>query len=271
MGNISNEIHEGDVYGRWTVISEQYIRKSGHRAYLCRCSCDKHTERYVDEQNLKRGKSIGCGCLTAKSARERFSTHGGTKTRLYRLWCGIKSRCYNPRNKRYADYGGRGIEMCPEWKDFSAFSEWSYANGYDENLSWKECSIDRKDNNKGYSPDNCKWSNIYEQSNNKRSNVVIEHNGERKTAAEWSRACGIDSHVIRKRLHDGKSVEEIFSTKSRVIIIEYNGESHTLSEWSEITGIKKATLWLRYKKGMPLEDIFSNKYLYKKGGKKNGY
>lgn len=98
-------------------------------------------------------------------------THGQSKTRLYGVWRGMKSRCTNPNHPKYKDYGGRGIDVYDGWKhDFLAFHEWAVANGYDENAPIGQCSLDRIDNNKGYYPGNCRWATAKEQSYNKRNN-----------------------------------------------------------------------------------------------------
>ena len=102
--------------------------------------------------------------------------HGGRNSKLYRIWSNMKDRCNNPDCKVYSDYGGRGIKVCKEWiDDFSAFQKWALANGYKEGLT-----IDRKDNDKGYSPDNCRWTDRKIQGNNKRNCRYITYKGQRK-------------------------------------------------------------------------------------------
>jgi hypothetical protein len=115
--------------------------------------------------------------------------------RLYNIWCGIKKRCYNPKEPCYSYYGGRGITVCNEWlHDFDAFQHWSLENGYSDLLT-----IDRIDTNGNYSPNNCRWITHAEQQRNRSNNVRVEHNGESKTIAEWSRILGISDKALYKR------------------------------------------------------------------------
>lgn len=111
-------------------------------------------------------------------------------------------------------YGGRGIVVCDDWKNnFKAFYDWAMANGYNDGLS-----IDRIDNDKGYSSDNCRWVTMEIQSNNRRSNITVEYNGECRTLAEWSKTLGIKYATLRKRLEDGWSVEDAFHTPLREVV-----------------------------------------------------
>lgn len=128
-------------------------------------------------------------------------THGlsrdanGNKTRLFRIWSGIKTRCFNSKVKEYPRYGGRGITLCSEWLDFSNFHTWAIINEYNENLS-----IDRKDNNGNYEPGNCFWVTRLEQNNNRRSNIYHTINGVTKTQSQWAKEYCISQQTLFGRL-----------------------------------------------------------------------
>lgn len=160
-----------------------------------------------------------------------MKTHRKTNTRLYGVWCNIKTRCYNPNCYEYANYGGRGIVMCPEWKnDFQTFWDWAYANGYDEKAGFMECTIDRIDVNGNYEPDNCRWATREVQGNNTRSNHCLTYNGETHTIAEWARILGVDYHALYSRVDGGWTIEEImtlpFDKKNNILLRKPIGMYH---------------------------------------------
>lgn len=127
------------------------------------------------------------------------ATHGLSRTKIYGVWHTMKSRCFNPNNKKYKNYGGRGITMCDKWaNDFMAFYVWAMSNGYQEGLS-----IDRIDNDRGYCPGNCRFVDAKTQANNMRRTPRIVVNGVQYTAKELSETTGIGYRTILKRYRAG--------------------------------------------------------------------
>ena len=155
----------GQRFGRLVVVNREGSTRHGLATWRCLCDCG--SECVVIGNLLRSGNTQSCGCIHKEMLRSRNHVHGLRHKRLYGVWLGIKERCYNPKSNRYHRYGGRGITVCDEWlNNFQSFYDWSIANGYDENASYGECTIDRIDNDKGYSPDNCRWTDIKNQRNN---------------------------------------------------------------------------------------------------------
>lgn len=138
--------------------------------------------------------------------------HGLRHTVIYDAWRHIRSRCYRKTDKAYKNYGGRGITVCDEWiNDPVAFYNWAVANGWRKGLS-----LDRIDNNKGYSPDNCRWTTRKIQNNNKRCTPHITYNGETHTIKEWSEITGIKYHTLFVRINTrGWSLDRVFNQAVR--------------------------------------------------------
>jgi hypothetical protein len=212
----SHSVHIGDRFHRLTVIGPAFTTKiDGSRRSLvvCQCDCGAVVCRRTELLG-KAGKS--CGCLRVDLFIQRATTHGMTgkngNRRLYAIWGNMKARCQRRTNKRYADYGGRGIKVCDEWQEFQGFLAWATASGYCDPLK-----IERKDNDGNYEPGNCRWATSREQQNNMRANVWIEAFGDRKTIAEWSRdsRCGVPMGTLRTRLARGWSIESAIASPNK--------------------------------------------------------
>lgn len=189
----------GSKFGKLTAIKVAYKNKNGESVWECVCDCGNVVN--VVCSNLKNGHSTSCGCYKKICS----ITHNETKTRLHRIWSGIKSRCYNPKKPNYKNWGGRGIKMCDEWKfSYENFRNWALNNGYQENLT-----IDRIDNNKAYEPSNCRWATNKEQCNNKRNNHLLTKDKETHTISEWSDIIGISAKTIQRRITNKMPIEKI--------------------------------------------------------------
>lgn len=183
----------GKNFGRLTVI--KFLRIEKHRAiWLCKCECGNLTE--VTTSRLTSGNTKSCGCLQKECAIESHKTHGQYQSRLYRIWGSMKRRCYNKNYKRYKDYGSRGIVVCQEWlEDFMSFYNWAMDNGYRDDLT-----IDRIDNNKGYSPNNCRFATPKQQARNRRNNINFTINGETHCLSEWCKILGLSYNTVHARV-----------------------------------------------------------------------
>ena len=190
----------GDRFGRLVVTGKGEIRKYGRCqswVFPCLCLCGNCTT--VQHSSLASGRTQSCGCQAREQTRARIK-HGGARRgqyRLYGIWQGMKRRCYDAASESFGAYGAQGISVCPEWHDFTVFREWAMANGYGDTLT-----IDRKDGELGYWPENCRWATIIQQQNNRRSNVIIDAWGEEKTIKEWSRdrRCAVCYATLKNRL-----------------------------------------------------------------------
>lgn len=206
----------GQRFGRWEALgqAQRHYTKSGRPIVMWRCRCDCGTVRDVDGLSLRSGKSVSCGCYRADNSREMMVKHnienakydGPYNHRLYNSWYGMIERCYNKKHKSYHNYGGRGITVCDEWrKSYLSFREWALSNGYKDYLT-----VDRIDVNGNYEPSNCRWATTKEQGNNRRTNHMVEANGEVHTLTQWADIFGVRLDRVQYYVKRGYSGERFF-------------------------------------------------------------
>lgn len=190
----------GQQFGRLTVI-ERHGTQCGNVTWLCSCSCGG--QKVATGHNLRSGDTTSCGCVHREGLVARLTTHGMKGTRVYSVWEGMKKRCRSPSNE---NYGGRGIVYDERWESFESF----YSDMGDPPSAAH--TLERRDNDLGYSKSNCRWATMAEQNLNKRSNDLIEFQGQTKPLTTWARERGINPSTLRTRIHRrGWTVEEAFS------------------------------------------------------------
>lgn len=191
----------GQRFGRLFVLGlSRTARRDRNRPWLCLCECGNL--RHVVKYSLVRGLTVSCGCYRNERNQKHGTKHGMSAHPLYQTWIAMIQRCHSPESQSYSGYGGRGILVCDRWRgSIEAFIQ-------DMGMPIGERHwIERIDNDGPYSPENCRWATPKEQSLNRRNTVIIEWNGSRRTAEEWSEITGIAHLLIRGRLSRGWPVE----------------------------------------------------------------
>lgn len=193
----------GKRVGKLTVIQRHYDPNKKHTLWECKCNCGNMS--IVSAYRLIHGLTKSCGCLRSEVTTKKNTTHGMSKTPLYNVWNSMRKRCYNENDKNYPSYGGRGIEVCPEWKDeFNEFQKWALSNGYCIGLT-----LDRIDNNGDYCAQNCRWVDTKTQNDNRRVSFLVTYNGETKPLHIWCEDLGLPYMRIWQRIKRyGCSFEE---------------------------------------------------------------
>lgn len=217
---ILHPVSIGDKFGRWIVLaaapSRFYTDASGkyrseHRRWLCQCHCG--TKREVAEAAIRNGMSTSCGCYNRERSIAANKTHGevvgGKATPEYHTWQAMLDRCRNPRNKRYADYGARGISVCPRWHAFENFLV-----DMGRRPSSRH-SLDREKNELGYFPENCRWALPGEQMTNRRNTRFIEIDGQSIPLADLAKKYEIPANTLRFRILKGWDLQEALTKPVR--------------------------------------------------------
>lgn len=179
----------GQHYGHLTIL--KLVGKNSHGQTMAECRCDCGKVITVRMSSVRSGNTQSCGCYRSIVSKKNHMKHGGcakdsADKRLYGIWSTMKERCTNKKLTYAHIYIERGISVCEEWQHWENFRDWAWKNGYNDSLT-----IDRIHNDRGYSPDNCRWLTPQENSNNKRNNLYIQFDGQIKSCADWSRELGI--------------------------------------------------------------------------------
>lgn len=198
-------------FGRWKVLRRAPNSPSGDTYWICQCACG--TVKAVNAYTLRKGLSLSCGCYKAEVTSRVKRIHGMKNTPEYRAWQNMKKRCYNPRNVNYPNYGGRGIRVCDRWKD--SFLNFLADMGMRPGTLY---SLERKNNDLNYTPDNTLWATDHEQRRNKRTNHLITFNNQTHCLQDWATQTGRGAATLSRRLNTyGWSVERALTTPIRPI------------------------------------------------------
>ena len=196
-------------FGKLTALSFEY-RDDKHR-HFWKFRCDCGNEIVLRKSSVTSGNTSQCRECSLKERKIKATTHGMSKTRLYREWSWMLQRCELATSTSYERYGALGISVCEEWHSFEVFAKWALENGYSDKLT-----IDRIDSKGNYEPNNCRWAGVIEQNNNQKSNVSFEYKGETHTLAEWARLYGIKYHCFYARWKKSQNTEYLFRGYRRV-------------------------------------------------------
>lgn len=224
-----------------------HLGNKGDKAvWEVRCRCGVLFEAAGSALRLRRRTS--CPTCASKRRVELATKHGDVGTLEYRAYNSMKTRCYNQKNKRYDRYGGRGIKVCERWME-------SYQH-FLADMGRKptpEHSLERKDTDGDYCPENCIWATLTEQANNRSNNSRIEIGGVTKNITEWASLTGVHRTVILRRMKRGLTGAALIEKHSKPVIV-FNGATDTYAGWAARTGLARQTIAARLQKhGWPVE------------------
>lgn len=169
-------------------------------------------------------------------------------------WDSMKQRCYNPKSTRWQWYGARGITVCRRWRNsLEAFRQ-------DMGPRPPGCCLDRKNNDRNYTPGNCRWATIKQSANNKQNTRWLKYKGRTQSIDDWPAETGITYHVLTQRIHRLKwSVRKALTTPVRQVdvLIEFRGRSKTLAQWAKVLKVSYISLWSRMRLGWSIERVLS--------------
>lgn len=248
----------GQQFGKLTVIADAGSDKYGNSLLECLCSCGKTTKVSRVRLHGVHGTQ-SCGCLKVDATKISNTTHGLCYAPEYEVWSGMKSRCLNPKDVSYKNYGGRGIAVCDRW--LNSFADFHQDMGPRPSTNH---SIERMDNALGYNAANCIWSTSADQANNRRSNILLTINGLTKNVAIWAIELGLNPHLIYSRLKRGWPAEKALtatsgSVRSRHRLVTFNGKTMSVTAWGRESGISRMTIFSRLRNGWTMERALTQK------------
>jgi hypothetical protein len=181
----------GTVFGEWTVTDHAPpVPYRGENIFRCHAVCSCGTERIVEGRSLKSGRSQSCGCKKGTAITLANTKHGMHKSKTYFIWVSMLCRCRSPTAIGFHNYGGRGIKVCDEWRDFTVFLR-------DMGEKPDGLSLERMDNEKGYEPSNCRWATVADQARNTRRTKWVVLRGERMCAKDAARALSMSATTFK--------------------------------------------------------------------------
>ncbi|MDS7057218.1 hypothetical protein NXG04_07950 [Klebsiella pneumoniae] len=255
-------------YGMLTIIKRVdapiHLKDKKSVYYLCKCDCGN--EKVIRKTSIINGSTVSCGCHRKKSQSKRMkdkAKHDMYRTRFYGIWRGMIRRCTDENVDSYKYYGGIGISVCDEWKDFENFMK----DMHDSYLEFESqngkgtATLDRIDVNGNYELSNCEWKTMKEQSRNRRNNIKVEVDGVTySTLSELAESYNLDYQLITQRYRNGKRDKELIApkkrshkgTKHKSIAIEVNGIMYDslTSLQKDYSHISRVSISKRYKRGI---------------------
>jgi len=196
-GNMKKIDLTGHKFGRLTAI--KFVKFSNNKTTYWLCECDCGNKKLIQYESLVTKKTVSCGCFRKEINKTKFTTHGKSKSKIYKIWQSMKERCGNKNNKDYGNYGDRGIKICKRWGNFINF--YSDMGNKPHNFT-----IERIDNNKGYSPENCRWASWLEQQNNRRDNRRVSFDNKMLTISQWSRKLKVHPQTLYSRINNNRGL-----------------------------------------------------------------